>query len=453
MIDVQQATLAAIVESSDDAIISKTLDGIILTWNQGAERIFGYTAQEAIGRHIAMLIPPDRQAEEATILDRIRHGKRVESFETVRVTKDGRQLSISVTVSPIKDKSGKVIGASKIARDITARKRTEQELCRLRSELEQRVVDRTALAERRTSQLRAMHDELTRSEEGQRRRLAHLLHDQLQQLLIAARLKMGVVRQGNIDEGLRQTVDQVEELIDQSIKESRSLTMELSPPVLYDAGLVSGLRWLVRKLAKENGIRVELVAGPDVEPADENSRVFVFQAVRELLSNVRRHARTDSARVELKCLDAKRLEISVSDNGVGFDPATLKEQVQTKGLGLLSLRERLELIGGRLTIDAASGRGARITLVLPWTGVPEPTAQGVEEEPALSRCGLLPRRRVWTICGRSPSSACSWPTTTPSFAAGWPACSANSRGSRSSARPSTARTRSTSRGRSCPTSS
>ncbi|HJQ23020.1 MAG TPA: PAS domain S-box protein [Blastocatellia bacterium] len=129
--------LAAIVESSSDAIISKTLDGIILTWNQGAQRIFGYTAAEIIGKSILILIPPERHAEEPLILERLRRGERVDHYETVRVTKDGQRLDISLTISPIRDDQGRLIAASKIARDITAQKRAEAERARLLAEAEQ----------------------------------------------------------------------------------------------------------------------------------------------------------------------------------------------------------------------------------------------------------------------------------------------------------------------------
>ena len=119
------AHLAAIVTSSVDAIISKTLDGIITSWNASAERMFGYSAKEAIGQSILLLIPPERRAEEDVILARIRAGERIEHFETIRVTKDGRQLPVSLTISPVKDSTGKIIGASKIARDITERKQAD----------------------------------------------------------------------------------------------------------------------------------------------------------------------------------------------------------------------------------------------------------------------------------------------------------------------------------------
>ena len=122
------AKLAAIVESSDDAIIGKDLNGIITTWNRGAERLFGYTEWEAMGKPITILIPPDRVDEEAVILERIRRGERIEHFETVRRRKDGTLLDISLSVSPIIDAHGNVTGASKIARDISERKQAEADL-------------------------------------------------------------------------------------------------------------------------------------------------------------------------------------------------------------------------------------------------------------------------------------------------------------------------------------
>jgi PAS domain S-box-containing protein len=128
--------LAAIVDCSDDAIASKTLDGIITSWNTSAERIFGYTAAEAIGKPITIIIPPDRRSEEVEVLRRINLGERVDHFETVRVRKDGSRVEISLTVSPIKDRQGRIIGASKIARDITAQKRAERELSALLTETE-----------------------------------------------------------------------------------------------------------------------------------------------------------------------------------------------------------------------------------------------------------------------------------------------------------------------------
>jgi PAS domain S-box-containing protein len=139
--------LAAIVASSDDAIVGKDLNGIITSWNLGAERIFGYTADEMIGSSIMRLIPPDHQEEESEILSRIRCGERFGHFETIRVAKDGRRLSVSITVSPIKDTTGNVVGASKVARDITERKAAEEALSKAMEEAETANRERLHLLE------------------------------------------------------------------------------------------------------------------------------------------------------------------------------------------------------------------------------------------------------------------------------------------------------------------
>jgi len=136
--DEQLQQLASIVQSSDDAIVSKNLDGIITSWNKGAERIFGYTAEEAIGQPITIVIPQDRQDEERTILTRIRRGERIDHFETVRQHKHGSLIVLSLTISPVKNAAGKIVGASKIARDVTEQKRSQEQIATLAREAEHR---------------------------------------------------------------------------------------------------------------------------------------------------------------------------------------------------------------------------------------------------------------------------------------------------------------------------
>src|ERR1700678_530591 len=183
--------LAAIVESTDDAIVSKTLEGVITSWNAGAERLFGYTAKEAIGQPISMIIPLDRRGEETRILARLSQGERIDHFDTVRVRKDGTRLEISLTISPVRDAAGKIIGASKIARDITGRKRIERELHEseqrfrtLADALDTQVQFRTQELQRRNAeimqqsdQLRDLSGRLMSSQDEERRRIARDLHD------------------------------------------------------------------------------------------------------------------------------------------------------------------------------------------------------------------------------------------------------------------------------------
>lgn len=132
----KQAMLAAIIECSEDAIISKGLDGLITSWNQGAEKLFGYAEKEVIGRHISLLIPKERLEEENLIIDRVRNNKNIEHFETIRITKNGKSVPISLTVSPIRDQKGRIIGASKIARDISIQKQSEAQLQKLYDDIQ-----------------------------------------------------------------------------------------------------------------------------------------------------------------------------------------------------------------------------------------------------------------------------------------------------------------------------
>jgi PAS domain S-box-containing protein len=170
--------LASIVECSDDAIISKTLDGIITSWNKGAERVFGYTAEEVIGQPITILIPSDRQHEEPLILERLRRGERIEQFETVRQRKDGSLIMISLTVSPVTNAAGSILGASKIARDITERKRSEEQIVTLAREAEHRA--RNVLA----SVQAAVHLSHSATPEG----LKHTIEGRIQALANVHRL-------------------------------------------------------------------------------------------------------------------------------------------------------------------------------------------------------------------------------------------------------------------------
>jgi PAS domain S-box-containing protein len=161
--------LASIVESSDDAIIGKNIDGMITSWNNGAERLFGYTAEEVVGKPVTILIPPDRHDEERTILERIKRGERIDHYETIRHRKDGSSVNVSLTVSPVKNAEGEIIGASKIARDITGRKRAETREKVLMAELDHRV--KNVLARVATVVISSRHesssiDEFARSLDG-----------------------------------------------------------------------------------------------------------------------------------------------------------------------------------------------------------------------------------------------------------------------------------------------
>jgi signal transduction histidine kinase len=240
------------------------------------------------------------------------------------------------------------------------RKRTEAELKGLNETLEQRVAERTAVAEQRARQLRALAAEVAQAEQRERRRLAEVLHDHLQQFLVAARLNMALLQGQLEDVEARGSARKVDELLDECIRVSRSLSQELSPPVLYDTGLGPALEWLGVWMHEKHGITVRVDADPNADPEDENVRALLFQIVRELLFNVVKHARVDQVDVRLAWLDGNRIQIVVADAGVGFAAAN-----PSRGLGLASIRERVGQMDGQLDIDSAPGQGARVTVSIP----------------------------------------------------------------------------------------
>lgn len=206
--------------------------------------------------------------------------------------------------------------------------------------------------------------QLTQAENRERRRLAMLLHDGLQQLLIAARMKTGALEQKLRGDSNSTLARQVIELLEEAIAASRSLSVELSPPMLYDAGLGAALEWLSCQMEEKHGLRVALAVSD--EPEDEDIRVFLFQCIRELLFNTVKHAEVSFARITMCPAEHDCLCVTVSDEGHGFSPAGVWENWQHgDSFGLRSIFERMALLGGRFDLDSAPGRGTRATLTVP----------------------------------------------------------------------------------------
>ena len=236
----------------------------------------------------------------------------------------------------------------------------------LNETLEQRVTERTAESQQRASQLRKLALELTQTEQRERHRLAQILHDHLQQLLVGAKLNLGMLRYQLSGSATEQSIQQVDGLIQESISVSRSLAVELSPSILYDQGLVPALRWLANWARDKHGLLTEVKADDAANPDVEEVSVLLFNAVRELLFNIVKHAKTNRATVEVCRPRSDQIQIVVSDAGVGFDPARPRaEDDSATGLGLFSIGERLVLLGGQLDIRSAPGQGTRITLLAP----------------------------------------------------------------------------------------
>jgi PAS domain S-box-containing protein len=217
----------------------------------------------------------------------------------------------------------------------------------------------------RSNQLRTLAKELSQTEQRERRRLAQVLHDHLQQLLVGARFSLGLLRSQK-DKNVQETVARVNQILEQCVKETRSLAVELCPPALYEGGLAAALRWLAQWMQEKHGLVVHVEAPESEEAVREEIRVLLFQIVRELLFNVAKHAGTNTAQVRMAAPDDSEITIMVEDNGVGFDPAAVKAaQGLASGFGLFSVRERLHLLNGRMEVHSQPGKGSRFVVSAP----------------------------------------------------------------------------------------
>jgi PAS domain S-box-containing protein len=366
----ERARLAAIIDSSDDAIVSKSLDGVIASWNRGAERMFGWSADEAIGRHITLIIPEDRHSEEYEVLARIRRGEVIDHFETIRVTKDGRLRNISLTVSPVKDATGRIVGASKIARDITDRRRAEDERDR-------------ALA--RAEEAREKAEVASRAKDDLIATVSHELRTPLNSILGYARM----LQSGNLDATrashavtviIRSATAQAQ-LVEDLLELSRIAAgrMALTFEKCELTTLVNDALDVVRPAADAKGIALITRLAPDgarVLGAPERLR----QVVWNLAMNAIKFTPADG-RIEVAVVRADRhVHIVVSDNGVGVNPGSLvyifepfvqEDRSSTRahgglGLGLALVKRLVELHGGEVRAESpGKGKGATFTVTIP----------------------------------------------------------------------------------------
>lgn len=356
--EITNAYLSAIIKSSNDAIISKDLDSIITSWNESAKRLFGYTAEEAIGQPVTMLFPEDRIDEEDKIISRIRRGERVDTFETKRKRKDGTLIDISLTVSPIEDSEGNIIGASKIARDITERKKAEAELKALNETLEQRV-------EERTQSLQELASKLNKAEENERQRIASELHDNLGQMLTVAKIKVDGLQHQPLADTVTKDVEELHQVIHDALSYNRNLMEELNPPPLTEEESVDKIvNWTVKKI-EEKGLEVTIKEDGKHKPVNRDIRYILYQSVRELLHNVIKHADTNEALVSIT-RENDRVKVTVEDKGKGFD---VNKETMTPteegGFGLFNIKERVNWHGGKFEIHSELGKGTTVIIYAP----------------------------------------------------------------------------------------
>ncbi|MFW5741911.1 MAG: response regulator [Spirochaetota bacterium] len=322
----------------------------------------GVSVREHIGRTVAEVLPGIADGATPGLRRVLETGEPVLNVELSGTTPAQPDVERTWLESwlPLYDAQGNVSAINLVAQEITGRKRAEEELRALNRTLERQVAERTAVAEAQAAQLRSLAVQLIETEEREHRRVAALLHEDIQQMLAGAQLHLQAARGRRDDPSL----DRVETLLVDAIEKTRRLSHELSPAVLGHADLYSALGWLVGRMREEFGLRVELGREGDVAVGDQAVKAFLFRAVQELLFNVAKHSRVNEARVELVGT-SDEVRVIVSDDGAGFDPAILEPSAVGSGLGLLSLRERARSMGGSFDLQSRPGDGARFTLSVP----------------------------------------------------------------------------------------
>lgn len=350
------ALLAAIVESSDDAIVSKTLNGIVQSWNAGAQRIFGYTAAEMIGRSILTLIPAELQDEEKHILEKVRRGERVDHFDTVRVSKDGRRIPISLTVSPVRDASGQIVAASKVARDISDRKLAE-----------------------------VIHQESDRRKDEFLAMLAHELRNPLAPIRYAVALmnnaSVGAEQQAKARDIVERQLAHMSRLLDDLLDISRISKgkLELKQSMTDLASILSAAIETARPVMEAKGHELE-VDLPTMPLPIMGDTVRLSQVFSNLLLNAAKFTDVGGhVSIRVRALD-HRVSVSISDDGCGIDAALMPRLFSTftqaplahsrpdggLGVGLALVRALVQLHGGDVTARSdGAGRGSEFTVVLP----------------------------------------------------------------------------------------
>jgi PAS domain S-box-containing protein len=307
-------------------------------------------------------------------------------FSEYRIVRpDGSVRWVYARAFPVRNAQGEIYRIAGIAEDITERKKAAEALRKVHEELQLRVYERTAELSaankelrRRTDQLLNVSAELVRAEQRERSRLALLIHDHLQQFLVAAKMGLELLSD-HVAEDRQQDVTNIFDMLAKSIQISRSLSVELSPPVLHKHGLAAALEWLARWMKQNYQLTVELQITAQIQVPNEQIMVLLFQSVRELLFNVVKHARVNTAVLRMTRDETNHLQIVVSDQGVGFDPSTFREDRDpAAGFGLFAVRDRLTMLGGHLEVSSTPGAGTAITLIAPL----EATGPGTGDSPA-----------------------------------------------------------------------
>ena len=369
----QKQAQAALLESEERyrILLEYGFDGIfvhedyrIVQLNDRLAQMVGCSPSELMGKKLIDMWTPDSQ-------ERIRQYVRSGAggyFEKELRRRDGRILQVESYGAPCKfqGRNARIVGL----RDITERKQSQEALRRMNEQLELQVAQRTEDLRHTVGRLRQLTLEISQAEDRERRRIADLLHDDVQQTLAAARFHLNLLgTEARSPEESQEIVAQVRQMLKEAIEKSRSLSHELSP-VLYQVDLTEVLNWLARHMQRRHGLVVHVEACGPVDSSSEPLKAFLYRVAQELLFNVVKHAEVSEARIRVRRM-GRCICLSVVDRGRGFDPQRLEG---TAGFGLLTIRERVQLLGGRMKIKSVQGAGSRLLIAVPDEGLSQAAA-------------------------------------------------------------------------------
>jgi len=341
-----------LVELSPDAFLFRNLDGVIIQVNSAFEKASGWSREEIVGKtveEIGLLTPQERRNFERAVIPKLMRDGIVTNVELNGRRRDGSTVPLLVSCTLMRGADGSPTGIIAVGRDITEQKEGRKKLLNYQH------------------QLRSLASELSLAEERSRRETAAVLHDRIGQMLAASKLKLAALRATIEQHEQIEHLNEAISLLDQAIQDTRSLTRELSPPLLYEFGLEAAVRGLAEEFQRQHGIAAVFNDDGTAKPLDNDIRGVLFQAVRELLLNVAKHARARTVRISID-RRPNTVAITVEDDGVGFREDEIgPHQYRPGGFGLFNIRERLRHLGGQLDIDSQPGSGARLTLIAPLT--------------------------------------------------------------------------------------
>ncbi len=335
-----------LVETAQEGLGIVDPDENILFCNRAYGRLLGYEPEELIGLNLQHLTVPEELAKYREQTQK-RKGGEASQYETVLYTKAGDAKSFSLSASPLCDDAGTFIGTLGLITDITDRKRAEEE--------------------RRTyqQQLRALASGLVRTEAEERRRLGAFLHNVIAQKLALAKIRLDELGDSAASTDLADGLAEVARLVSEAVRDSRSVMVDLSPPVLHELGFVAAAEWLTEKFEAEHGVAAEFADDGRPKPLADDVRTVLFRSLQELLVNVAKHAKARHVKVDLAG-DTSNIRVVVQDDGVGFKPDVVHVREDlSHGFGLFNIRERMDYLGGRADIRSEPGCGTRATLIAP----------------------------------------------------------------------------------------